>query len=132
MEQDILSIQNICDQVDVLFEETKKELRKASKYGNGFYAKISKIWRENFLTTETFTDYHEVALIDFIFVECYGWNINDRKFWHFNEELQTRINFLSYKNKLAGSLVRRVVSDLKSKINNGLVGDGDGRKKKKV
>ena len=115
------------NQVESLVKEAAGHLRSAKKIGSGLQASISEIWRQNFSGAVNFTAEIESAVLEFIFVEKFGWNINDANFWYMNKGTVTRQNPLSYRNKLIGGSVKKIVRDVRSHINGKLLKDGQQR-----
>jgi hypothetical protein len=115
----INEIKKECEVIKKHIQQATTGLKTVKKYGNGLYAKISKIYRENFMPTDRFTDEHEKALLDFIYVEKLGWKVDNSDHWWFDIQTQSRKSHLSYRDVAAGSCIRKVVADLKCKINSG-------------
>jgi len=87
------------NQIESPVKEAAGRLRSAKKYGAGLHASIAEIRRQNFSDAFDFTAEIKSAVLEFIFVENFGWNIKDREFLVWTV---TRQNTLSYMNKLIG------------------------------
>jgi len=115
------------NQIEVLVKETTVRLKSVKTHGTGLFALISAIWRQNYSDTVVFTAEHESALLEFIYVEKFGWKTDDANYWYMVQGTTTRQSPLSYRNKLIGGSIKKVVKNLKSYINKKISNRGQQR-----
>ena len=73
------------DELNGIMIEAKKVMEDTVRHGTGFYSRISKLIKILFPDIIFFSDEHEAILLDYIFIDVYGWKPNDHNFWVFDK-----------------------------------------------
>ena len=104
------------DELGGIMIEAKKVMKETVQYGTGFYARISKLIKILFPDIEFFSDEHEAFLLDYIFIDVYGWKPNDHNFWYFDINTKDhRAHALAFQknNRPLGSKIVEIVKKVK-------------------
>jgi hypothetical protein len=95
-----------------ILRQAEESARKTAKYGHGLYASISAMIKTIFLDVTFFTSSHEDMLLDYIFIDIYGWHPTNSKFWIFDKQNKSqrahRFAFQPKIKRFANSVVHMI------------------------
>jgi hypothetical protein len=76
-----IQYKNEYETVVVILHQANESMRRTVRYGRGLFATISALIKDFFPDVTFFTSAHEGILLDYIFIDIYGWHPTNAEFW---------------------------------------------------
>jgi hypothetical protein len=110
---------NEYETVVVILHQANESMRKTVRYGQGLFATISALIKDFFPDVTFFTSAHEDILLDYIFIDIYGWHPTNAEFWFLDKPTKSirahryafQDNVKNFGNKIV-TMVRKVKREL--------------------
>jgi hypothetical protein len=102
-----------------ILQRASLSIRKTVKYGRGLFATISALIKDVFPDVNLFTSAHEDILLDYIFIDIYGWHPTNAEFWFLDKHTRSiRANRFAFQDRVKNfgkeivTMVRKVRREL--------------------